>query len=602
MNFYGRIHAKINKDENIDASYGTLASFLGMKRKVTSNSDKATKMAKYTKQDIEFYSRCFANYIRPYTVSPAELQSFFLSCRDDSIENVAHKGNTFLEMVKTLRPTQQLYTPQKTPAERSFLKTSSPISPLQLRVSERTLSTVSYATPSRSVQQKKQVKKAVIVSPCEKNQTDEEPAVSYSKDSPDEDEVIEDESESEDESEVEGEGEGEKGEDEQKVLQDLLVETHDAAEYDTDECAEKDVELEHEGDHLEIQLEHSKQAHHTIIDGQKVDDSLASKEERSAISLGTKGDEKQLPQKHEFSDTDAETVAQSENDDTDELRNETVASVDLSKDEYIQDKHSDISNDADEDADGNAENIADIDEPEHVNGEADSKSDESEVDMTPSGKPIVNMPYPSPRKQEKVVADVLKHKMSQGQSFLEATTAIFKEGIQGIEAAVINRVLGEKSVTPIKRVTDRVPSFKAKRANSRFNRKLRRERQQQAILEENERHESKSDVKRESIYKLPGKVVVKDEVVRTRHKEHHPGSNNSPLRKFAKSQRQTSLRRAANMAHGSVKNSEKSNTNTKSSKHDSDPDSSEYDSGTERARKDLEEFLQRKSGNKSKSK
>ncbi|KAJ2963126.1 hypothetical protein NQZ79_g1833 [Umbelopsis isabellina] len=566
INFHGNIHSKVNKDETNDASYGTLASFLGMKRKLAStNSDNAIKMAKYTRQDVEFYSRCFANYIRPYTVSPAEIQSFFLSCRNDSIENVAHKGNAFLEMVKASRPTQQLYTPQKTHAERSLLNTSSPVSPLQLKVSERTLSAVSYATPTRPNQERKQVKKAVIVSPCEQNQAKEEPAVSYSKDSPDEDEVDEDEDEDE--------GDGEKEDDDQDFLLDLLVETHDVVEYDTEERAEED---------------------------QKVDNNPETIKVRDATSLGTKIDEKPLPQQHEFSDTDAETVAQSENDDTEELQNKTALNVHIPKNESLEEVHPDVGNDTD--ADDNVENFADIGEPELGDSEPGSPSEESEVDITPSGKDIKSMPYPSPRKQEKVVADVLKYKMGQGQNFLEATTAIFKEGIQGIEAAVINRVLGEKSVTPIKRVTHRVPSFRAKRANSKFNRKLRRERQQQVISEENERHGSKSNVKRENVCKGPGKIAVKDEAAGIRHKEQQSSSNHSPLRKFAKSQKQTSLRKAANMGHGNVKNSNKGNPNARSTKHDSDPDSSEYDSGTERARKDLEEFLQRKSGNKNKTK
>jgi len=80
---------------------------------------------------------------------------------------------------------------------------------------------------------------------------------------------------------------------------------------------------------------------------------------------------------------------------------------------------------------------------------------------------------------------------------------------------------------------------------------------------------------------------------KARTKVHH--SNDSPLRKFASFQKQTSLRKAANLPRRASFKSLKKSPKAVAPKSDADQESSEYDSGTERARKDLDDFLQKNS-------
>ncbi|KAM3582825.1 hypothetical protein VKS41_004590 [Umbelopsis sp. WA50703] len=422
----------------------------------------------------------------------------------------------------------------------------------------------------------------------------------YSKDYCDEDDVEgDDEGDNEDNDEDDHNHDEEEEQEQEIENHQEVIDAKNVVDYAAEERAQEVVELEDEQeDDKAGQQEVKKQGCDTTITQEVLNENLESNEERSATSCEPSTVERPLPQQGYFSDTDVETEAQAEYDDnTDETQNGIVVSH-VQKDDALKEINSDVGDDADTDNNGGNNTHA----CEHEDTESESVSEHSEVDITPSGKQIESMPYPSPRKQEKVVADVLKHKMSQGQSFMEATTAIFKEGIQGIEAAVINRVLGEKSVTPIKRTTHRVPSFKAKRANTRFNRRLRRERQQQAISEEKERHGSKSNTEGFIQSKGLSKLAIKDVAARSRHESQRSNLNHSPLQKFAKSQKQTSLRKAANMPRGNLETSEKKNNpNIRSSKRDSDPDSSEYDSGTERARQDLEVFLRRKAGSKDKT-
>jgi deoxyribodipyrimidine photolyase len=158
-------------------------------------------------------------------------------------------------------------------------------------------------------------------------------------------------------------------------------------------------------------------------------------------------------------------------------------------------------------------------------------------------------------------------------------------------------VLGEKSVTPIKKIVHQTPSFQARRGSRSLQRRLRKERSQKKLVsDENEWRDDKLNAKDKGNTESPINAIAEQkQTVKARTKTHH-SKNDSPLRKFAAAQKQTSLRKAANLPRRTSFKSSKKSPNPVTSKSSQDQESSEYDSGTERARQELDDFLQRKSG------
>ncbi|KAI8578918.1 hypothetical protein K450DRAFT_210935 [Umbelopsis ramanniana AG] len=578
MNFFGQRQINQSTDDTSTATYGSIASFLGMKRKVSSISDESShKMPKFSKNDLEFYSRCFANYIRPYTVSPAEIQAFFLSCRDDDIEVIAHKGNEFLEFIKSLRPSLSKSTNQPHPVDQLVVVTSQ-TTPLHLNVQDVTSPSIPRVTPTLPIYQQKATEEDFDPSSeeYEQDELSQEDTDSHRHDSESE-EVIEEEAlsmtdgsdENSEEEELATEDEETVDEEDEEQIVEMSKSTVKEPSDDNDDL-ENDEEIENRSEPCaEVEANVNITAE-TDVHGEKILEITPHFEvEVKATDISEAEPEKQSLT------TGLPTASVSERipppDETDVIK-EPLGELK----EVVLDGNN-TSTDNQDDSEGNR-----------------SDSEQSELDLTPTGKQVECMPFPSPKKQEKVVADVLKHKMSRGLSFMEATDLIFKEGIQGVEAAVINRVLGEKSVTPIKRAVNRKPSFHAKRASYKFNRRLKRERSKQKMIsDENEWRDEKPDtkLKREEENTCLEPAVNKDLAGKARKKVHY--DNDSPLRKFASSQKHTSLHKAANLPTRSgrkslAKSPKRATANT-------DPeDSSEYDSGTERARKELDDFLQRK--------
>jgi hypothetical protein len=584
-NFFGQRLRNQSTEDTSTATYGSLASFLGMKRKVSSFSEDAShKIRKLTKNDLEFYSRCFANYIRPYTVSPAEIQAFFLSCRDDDIEVIAHKGNEFLESIKSFRPPPAKTSNQTHPIEQ-LVVVASQTTPIRSNAQNAMLQTIQRGTPTKAAYEQKAIEEAptdpssdgyeqdeLSQEDTDGNQDESEDEETYSNS----DIGQEDEQESADKETDDDQEHGQRVEENESEDED---QNDDIDELENDEEIENQSEACTEGE--------SNGNNNATVEaddqGKSATDSIAIVEAEveatttTTISICEEPEQQQPLTNGISSESDAETIAQPEGVDI------TKEEVNESNDFVAEDNH--ISTDNQAESQGNK-----------------SDSEQSELDLTPTGKQVESMPYPSPKKQEKVVADVLKHKMSRGLSFLEATDIIFKEGIQGVDAAVINRVLGEKSVTPIKRAVNRKPSFQAKRASHRFNRRLKRERSKQKVIaDENEWRDEKLSSKHHVKDENPSIGAVSDQGLtgQSRKKVHY--ENDSPLRKFANSQKHTSLHKAANLPSRSGRKSL-----LKSPKHStasSDPqDSSEYDSGTERARKELDAFLQRKANTKTERK
>lgn len=543
-NFFGHRLLDTRNDDVDKAAYGSLASLLGMKRKVsTLDSDSSRKTPNFTKSDLEFYSRCFANYIRPYTVSPAELQAFFLSCRDDDIAVAAHKGNEFLEMIKSLRPQQQPPSSQSHAGENSVVILSQ-ATPLRLNVPDTSIAPIIHRTPTKIMYEREDI----------------EPTTASASTIESYHEVQEDDSIVSDDDETEAVNEN------SSVMSGRPHEKgHESDAEQEDESDRKD------GSDTETEGETEGEDQGDAED--EIEDKAGDEDEGEASSASVVMAEQQPFADGDVSESDADTVAQ------------------LDESESAAEKKSEP-----EDNTGNDDHMS---EEDHENSEdADSNSDDSELDLTPAGKQVESMPaFPSPKKQERVVADVLKHKMSRGLTFMEATDAIFKEGIQGVDAAVIYRVLGEKSVTPIKKIVHRTPSFQARRASRSLQRRLKKERSQQKLVsDENEWRDDKS-AKGKGNTESPIKDAIAEQkqTVKARTKTHH-SKNDSPLGKFAAAQKQTSLRKAANLPRRTSFKSSKKSTKPIASKSSQDQESSEYDSGTERARQELDDFLQRKSG------
>lgn len=557
--FFGRQFRDTNVDDTSKATYGSFASLLGMKRKASSlDNDNSRKSSKITEHDLEFYSRCFANYIRPYTVSPAELQAFFLSHRDDDIGDVAHKGNEFLNMVKSIRPVQQ-QTSSQTFVEEKSLISSSQATPLRLNVSDAIVASISHATPTRIIyeREEKQGKISIATASASHHEVQANDSSSSDDELPVVDEPGREMSGQEDEVQNESSADEPTGDNEDESE----VDSASGSDTEREDSAETEAETDEDVQkRMEYEVENGK------VDGDEV--------QRSSTI-----DTTSAPQPAE-NDVDSEIG-------TEKAQTQT-------EDSKVEEQTDDLEATNEDDKQTSKENQA-------VSEETHTESDHSEVDLTPAGKQIESMPaFPSPKKQERVVADVLKYKMSRGLSFLEATDIIFKEGIQGIDAAVINRVLGEKSVTPIKKTVHRTPSFKSRRAGIRLNRRLKKERSQQKLAaDENEwRGENLTETENENENKdteILTKTAVPDQkpTTKARTKVHH--SNDSPLRKFASFQKQTSLRKAANLPRRASFKSLKKSPKAVAPKSDADQESSEYDSGTERARKDLDDFLQKNS-------
>jgi hypothetical protein len=585
MNFFGQRQVSQPTDDTSTATYGSIASFLGMKRKVSSISDDSShKMPKFTKNDLEFYSRCFANYIRPYTVAPAEIQAFFLNCRDDDIEVVAHKGKEFLEFIKSLRPQLSKSTSQPHPVEQ-LVVIASQTTPLRSNVQDTITTSIPRATPTLPVYEKKPIKEDTPAPSSEEYEQDElsqEDTDSNRHESETEEAVEEelfsvsdgtDEIQDEEELTTEDEETVEEDDEEQAIEEttcNVRTRNDDNDDMENDEEVENGSESYSEIEsNVKITTEMEVHNENILESGPNLEDEPTATPIPVSEAEAKAGPEQQSLATNLPSASDTETVPQPEGTNgTKELSNEI-------KDVALDDNQ--VSTDNQAESEGN-----------------ESDSEKYELDLTPTGKQVESMPFPSPKKQERVVADVLKHKMSRGLSFMEATDLIFKEGIQGVDAAVINRVLGEKSVTPIKRTVNRKPSFQAKRAGYKFSRRLKRERSKQKMIsDENEWRDEKSDatLKREEESSGLEAAIDKDLTGKARKKVHY--ENESPLRKFAGSQKHTSLHKAANLPTRSkrkslTKSPKRTTTNT-------DPEGdSEYDSGTERARKELEDFLQRK--------
>jgi hypothetical protein len=552
-NFFGH---RLVDTRNVDvdkAAYGSLASLLGMKRKVsTLDSDSSRKTPNFTKSDLEFYSRCFANYIRPYTVSPAELQAFFLNCRDDDVAVAAHKGNEFLEMIKSLRPQQQPPSSQSHGGENSAVILSQ-ATPLRLNVPDTSIAPILHRTPTKVMYEREAI----------------EPTTASASTIESYDEVQGDDSIVSDDDETEAVNEN------NSVMSGRPHEKgHESDAKQEDESDRKDgSDAETEGeDQGETEDETEGEDQGDAED--EIEDKAGDEDEGEASSASVVMAEQQPFEDGDVSESDADTVAQ------------------LDESENAAEKKSEP-----EDNTGNDDHMSK--EDQENSEDVDSNSDDSELDLTPAGKQIESMPaFPSPKKQERVVADVLKHKMSRGLTFMEATDAIFKEGILGVDAAVIYRVLGEKSVTPIKKIVHRTPSFQARRGSRSLQRRLRKERSQKKLVsDENEWRDDKLNAKdkgnTESLIK--DAIAEQKQTVKARTKTHH-SKNDSPLRKFAAAQKQTSLRKAANLPRRTSFKSSKKSPNPVTSKSSQDQESSEYDSGTERARQELDDFLQRKSG------
>ncbi|KAG2179371.1 hypothetical protein INT44_006217 [Umbelopsis vinacea] len=585
MNFFGQRQITQPIDDTSTDTYGSIASFLGMKRKVSSINDNSShKVPKFTKNDLEFYSRCFANYIRPYTVSPAEIQAFFLSCRDDDIEVVAHKGNEFLEFIKSLRPSLSKSTSQPHPVEQ-LVVVASQTTPLRLNVQDAISPSIPRLTPTLPIYERKAAEEEEFDLSSEEYEQDElsqddsdsnrheseneevieEETLSMTDGSDDvreeEELTTEDEESSDEEDEEQREEKSKSNAQEQNDDSDDL-ENDEETESRSESCAEVETN---------VKITAEPDAH-----GEKIPElTLQSEVEAKATSVSEAEPEQQSPAPGLPSASDSETIPPPDETDVNK-----ESSVDLK--EVAIDGNT-TSTETQAESEGNR-----------------SDSEQSELDLTPTGKQVECMPFPSPKKQEKVVADVLKHKMSRGLSFMEATDLIFKEGIQGVDAAVINRVLGEKSVTPIKRAVNRKPSFQSKRASYKFNRRLKRERSKQKMIsDENEWRDEKPEtkLKREEESSALEPAFSKDLTGKARKKVHY--DNGSPLRKFASSQKHTSLHKAANLPTRSGRKSLMKSVKRTSANTDPE-DSSEYDSGTERARKELDDFLQRKASTSNK--
>lgn len=586
INFFGQRQVSQPTDETSTATYGSIASFLGMKRKLTSiNDDSSHKMPKFTTNDLDFYSRCFANYIRPFTVAPAEIQAFFLNCRDDDIEVVAHKGKEFLEFIKSLRPQLSKSTSQPQAVDQ-LVVVASQSTPLQSNVNGAITTSIPSATPTLSAYEQKPIEEDITSPSSEEYEQDElsqedtdsdrheseaEEAEEESFSMSDETDKIQDEEEltTEDEETVEED-------DEEQALHQTTsnVQTRN----DDNDDLEHDVEAEYGNESYSeiesnVKITTDIEVHKEVL--QERVPNLEDEPRATSVPVSEVEDEAKAETEQQSLATNVPSASDSETAPhpeyigvAKELSNETKK-VAVDDNQVLTDKQAE--------SDGNK-----------------YYSEQSELDLTPIGKQVESMPFPSPKKQEKVVADVLKHKMSRGLSFMEATDLIFKEGIQGVDAAVINRVLGEKSVTPIKRTVNRKPSFQAKRASYKLSRRLKRERSKQKMMsDENEWRDEKSDatLKREDESSGLVAAINQDLTGKARKKVHY--EYESPLRKFAGSQKHASLHKAANLSTRSkrkslTKSPKRTTTNT-------DPEgSSEYDSGTERARKELDDFLQRK--------
>jgi hypothetical protein len=587
MNFFGQRQVSQPIDDTITATYGSIASFLGMKRKVSSMSDDSShKMPKYSKNDLEFYSRCFANYIRPFTVSPAEIQAFFLSCRDDNIEVVAHKGNDFLEFIKSLRPSLSKSTGQPHPVEQLVVITSQ-TTPFRSNVQDTIVPSILRATPTLPVYEQKAIEEEVSDPSSEEYEQDElsQEDTNSNRHESENEEVIEeeafamsdgsDETREDEELTTEDEETGDEEEENQTVE---ITKNKLREQYDDNDDLNNDEKIENRSESCAEVESNVKITAEVDFQGEKLLEINPQFEiEAKATSISkTEAEFKQQSQATGLpSASDSETIPPPE--DIDVSKDSSNELKEVSPDDH----HTSTENQAE--SEGNR-----------------SDSEQSEMDLTPTGKQVECMPFPSPKKQEKVVADVLKHKMSRGLSFMEATDLIFKEGIQGVDAAVINRVLGEKSVTPIKRTVNRKPIFRAKGAGHKFSRRLKRERSKQKMIsDENEWRDEKSDanLQREEESSSLEPAFNKDLTGKARKKVHY--DNESPLRKFASSQKHTSLHKAANLPTRSRRKSLAKSPNRRTTKTDPE-DSSEYDSGTERARKELDDFLQRKASTSNK--